>query len=110
MFVGNYFGAADAQFLSENCYFNQNQQTDNNNQFAIDDLLLDFPKEDDVMNDAFFHSIAADSSPVTAVDSCNSSVSGNISSSSFTDAQFSSSELCVPVILITKILETHLFY
>lgn len=96
MFVGNYFGAADAQFLSENCYFNQNQQVDNNNQFAIDDLLLDFPKEDDVMNDAFFHSIAPDSSPVTAVDSCNSSVSGNISSGSFTDAQFSSSELCVP--------------
>lgn len=105
MFVGNYFSAGDeAQFLPENCYFNQNQQADNNNQFAIDDLLLDFPKEDDIMNDAFFHSIAADSSPVTAVDSCNSSVSGNISSGSFTDAQFSSSELCVPVLYILKFL------
>ncbi|WOG99192.1 hypothetical protein DCAR_0518540 [Daucus carota subsp. sativus] len=97
MFVGNYFAAGEPQFLSENYYFNGNQQVDNNNQFAIDDLLLDFPKEDDVMNDAFFHSIAADSSsPVTAVHSCNSSGSGNISSGSFTDAQFSGSELCVP--------------
>lgn len=58
------------------------------------------------MTDAFFDSIAGnsnDSSTVTVVDSCNSSVSGgdgqfngNLSCRSFTDAPFPSSELCVP--------------
>lgn len=95
-FVGNYFGARDCQFLPDNRYIDQKPA--DNNHFTIDDLL-DFPKEDEVMTDAFFDSIAensADSSTVTAVDSCNSSVSGNISCRSFNDAQFSSSELCVP--------------
>ncbi|KAL2516226.1 GATA transcription factor 9-like [Forsythia ovata] len=59
------------------------------------------------MTDAFFDSLAGnsgDSSVVTAVDSCNSSVSGggdgqsngNVSCRSFTDSQFSGQELCVP--------------
>lgn len=85
------------------------QQNPNNNNFTVDDLL-DFSKEDEVMTDAFFDSItanSADSSTVTVVDSCNSSVSGenghfngNISCRSFTDAPFPSSELCVPVITL----------
>lgn len=80
----------------------------NNNNFAVDDLL-DFPKEDEVMTDAFFDSItgnSGDSSSLTVVDSCNSSISGgepqfngSLSSRSFTDAQFSGGELCVPVLL-----------
>ncbi|XP_059303187.1 GATA transcription factor 12-like [Lycium ferocissimum] len=82
-----------------------NNNNNNSNNFTVDDLL-DFPKEDEVMTDAFFESItgnSADSSTVTVVDSCNSSVSGgdgqfngNLSCRSFTDAPFPSSELCVP--------------
>lgn len=74
--------------------------------FTVDDLL-DFSKEDVAMTDAFFDSLAGnsgDSSAVTAVDSCNSSVSGggdgqfngNVSCRSFTDSQLSGNELCVP--------------
>ncbi|MCD9639980.1 hypothetical protein HAX54_024991 [Datura stramonium] len=98
-FVGGFFShAGDEQ--------NPNNNNNNNcNSFTVDDLL-DFPKEDEVMTDAFFDSIAGnsnDSSTVTVVDSCNSSVSGgdgqfngNLSCRSFTDAPFPSSELCVP--------------
>ncbi|XP_051134799.1 GATA transcription factor 12-like [Andrographis paniculata] len=74
--------------------------------FAVDDLL-DFSKEDETMTDAFFDSLggnSVESSTVTAVDSCNSSVSGggdaqfngNASSRSFNESQFSGNELCVP--------------
>lgn len=74
--------------------------------FTVDDLL-DFSKEDVAMTDAFFDSLAGnsgDSSAVTAVGSCNSSVSGggdgqfngNVSCRSFTDSQLSGNELCVP--------------
>ncbi|GFQ00227.1 gata transcription factor 9 [Phtheirospermum japonicum] len=59
------------------------------------------------MTDAFFDSLAGnsgDSSTVTAVESCNSSVSGggdgqfngNVSCRSFNESQFSGNELCVP--------------
>lgn len=108
--VGGYFGGAgDDQFPSETRYFDQKplDNNNNNNQFTIDDLL-DFSKEDEVMTDAFLDSItgnSANSSTITVIDSCNSSVSGNeqsqfsgnISSRSFTDSQFSGGELCVPV-------------
>lgn len=73
--------------------------------FAVDDLF-DFSNEDVVMTEGFFDSIganSADSSTVTVVDSCNSSVSGgdNHLNGSFGsgDSGFSS-ELCVPVITL----------
>lgn len=75
-------------------------------QFAVDDLL-DFSNEDAMMSDHFFDNLGAssdDSSAVTVVDSCNSSVSGG-------DNQFSGSfgsrrlgdvgELCVPVEILS---------
>ncbi|GAB4850261.1 hypothetical protein Ancab_029557 [Ancistrocladus abbreviatus] len=73
--------------------------------FLVEELL-DLPKGDDVMTDAFFDSFAGgnstDSSTVTAVDSCNSSISGSDTNfatdfgcRSFADAQLSG-ELCVP--------------
>ncbi|CAI9757622.1 unnamed protein product [Fraxinus pennsylvanica] len=85
--------------------FNLNSNS-NGAHFTVDDLL-DFSKEDVAMTDAFFDSLAGnsgDSSAVTAVDSCNSSVSGggdgqlngNVSCRSFPDSQFSGHELCVP--------------
>ncbi|KAM7480485.1 hypothetical protein LguiA_028698 [Lonicera macranthoides] len=105
-FVGGYFGGAgDKQFPSETRYLDQ-KPLDNNNQFTIDDLL-DFSNEDEVMTDSFFDSItgnSANSSTITVIDSCNSSVSGNeqsqfsgiIRSRSFTDSQLSGGELFVP--------------
>ncbi|XP_073064443.1 GATA transcription factor 9-like [Primulina eburnea] len=79
----------------------------NNNgvHFMVDDLL-DFSKADETVTDVFFDSLggnSGDSSTVTAVDSCNSSVSGgdgqvngNVSCRSFNESQFCSNELCVP--------------
>ncbi|KAH6832466.1 hypothetical protein C2S53_019784 [Perilla frutescens var. hirtella] len=101
-----YFAADYAEFSSvDNGNFNNNN---NNNgiHFTVDDLL-DFSKEDETMTDAFFESLpgnSGDSSTVTAVDSCNSSVSGggegqfngNVSCRSFNEPQFSGNELCVP--------------
>ncbi|KZV51439.1 GATA transcription factor 12-like [Dorcoceras hygrometricum] len=98
-FVGNY-----AEFSSVE---NGNLSNNNNNgvHFMVDDLL-DFSKADETMNDAFFDGLggnSGDSSTVTAVDSCNSSVScgdgqfnGNASCRSFNESQFCSNELCVP--------------
>ncbi|KAL4559996.1 hypothetical protein LXL04_032144 [Taraxacum kok-saghyz] len=102
-FMGDYFGAGE-------CCFGQQKTTDminNNNQFIIDDLLVDFPNHEDVvLNDAFFDNVignSADSSTVTAVDSCNSSVSGseapfsgNMSCRSFSESKFSGVEPCLP--------------
>ncbi|GMH22222.1 hypothetical protein Nepgr_024065 [Nepenthes gracilis] len=69
--------------------------------FLVEELL-NLPNGDDVMTDAFFAGNSTDSSAVTALDSCNSSISGNdtnftadFSCRSFTDAQFCG-ELCVP--------------
>ncbi|KAJ4954113.1 hypothetical protein NE237_030945 [Protea cynaroides] len=72
--------------------------------FTIDDLL-DFSNEDCILNDGTFDSVpgnSTESSTVTAVDSCNSSLSGgdihfssNLSCRNFADAQFSG-DLCVP--------------
>lgn len=97
-----FFFAGEAHFSPENRHFDQ-KPLENNNHFTIEDLL-DFPKEDDLMTDAFFDNVAGnstDSSTVTG-NSCNSSVSGgetqvsgNISCRSFADAQLSG-ELCVP--------------
>ncbi|KAK4427948.1 GATA transcription factor 12 [Sesamum alatum] len=101
-----YFAGDYAEFSTpDNLNFNSNN---NNNgvHFTVDDLL-DFSKEDETMTDAFFDSLggnSGDSSTVTAVDSCNSSVSGggerqfngNVSCRSFNDSQFSGNELCVP--------------
>lgn len=76
-------------------------------QFAVEDLL-DFSNEDEMASgDGFLDNVAAnsgDSSTGTAVDSCNSSLSGgdnqfsgSFGSRSFGDSSFSG-ELCVPVI------------
>ncbi|KAI3512595.1 hypothetical protein L1887_19911 [Cichorium endivia] len=102
-FMGDYFSAGE-------CCFGHQKTTDminSNNQFIIDDMLVDFPNHDDVvLNDAFFDNVggnSADSSTVTAVDSCNSSVSGseapfsgNTSSRSFSESKFSGAELSLP--------------
>lgn len=108
--IMEYFAGDYAEFSSvDNGNFNN---TSNNNgvgvHFTVDDLL-DFSKEDETMTDAFFDSLpgnSGDSSTVTAVDSCNSPVSGggdaqfngNVSCRSFNESQFSGNELCVPVI------------
>ncbi|KAG6398070.1 hypothetical protein SASPL_139521 [Salvia splendens] len=96
-----YFAADYAEFSSA-----ENGNFSNGVHFTVDDLL-DFSKEDETMTDAFFESLpgnSGDSSTVTAVDSCNSSVSGggdgqfngNISCRSYNEPQFSGNELCVP--------------
>lgn len=100
LFVSGFFSHAGDEQIPNNI-------NNNCNNFSVDDLLV-IPKDDEVMADAFFNSItgnSADSSNVTVVDSCNSSVSGgdgqfngNLSGRSFTDAPFPNSELCVPVI------------
>ncbi|XP_073040133.1 GATA transcription factor 9-like [Primulina eburnea] len=95
-FVGNY-----AEFSSvENGNLNNNGA-----HFMVDDLL-DFSKADETMTDSFLDNLGGNSgysSTVTAVDSCNSSVSagegqfnGNVSCRSFNESQFCSNELCVP--------------
>ncbi|XP_022844667.1 GATA transcription factor 9-like [Olea europaea var. sylvestris] len=98
-FMGDY-----AEFSSvDNINLNSNG---NGAHFTVDDLL-DFSKEDVAMTDAFFDSLAGnsgESSAVTAVDSCNSSLSdggdgllnGHVSCRSFIGSQFSGHELCVP--------------
>jgi hypothetical protein len=98
LFMGGYIGGAGAgagQFSPEKQKAGEH--------FTIDDLL-DFSNEDAVMTDGFFDNVAgnsADSSTVTAVDSCNSGsgphFSGNVGSRSFGDSQFAG-DLCVPVI------------
>ncbi|KAF7814231.1 GATA transcription factor 9-like [Senna tora] len=98
-FVGGYFGAGGDQF-SPGKRHGGDQKT--GEPFAIDDLL-DFSNADAmIMSDSFFDNAAgnsAESSTVTAVDSCNSSVSGGDNHFSgyvgFGDPQFSG-ELCVP--------------
>ncbi|KAL6996438.1 hypothetical protein U1Q18_006568 [Sarracenia purpurea var. burkii] len=104
LFIDGYLGTTgDGHFSTANRCFDKKPA--DNNHFAIDELF-DFSKEEEVMTDAFlFDNVAGnstDTSTVTVVDSCNSSVSGNepqlsgnISCRSYTDAQFSG-ELCVP--------------
>lgn len=98
-FVGGYFGAGGDQFSTEKRHGGDQKPGE---PFAIDDLL-DFSNADAmIMSDGFFDNAAGnstDSSTVTAVDSCNSSISGgdNHFSGGFGDPQFSG-ELCVPVI------------
>lgn len=74
------------------------------NNFKLDEFL-DFPREDEVMTEAYFDANTGNSgeSSVTVVDSCNSSVSGgdgqfngSLSCRSFTDIPLSGNELCVP--------------
>nr|KYP54159.1 GATA transcription factor 11 [Cajanus cajan] len=102
-FVGGYFGAGGLDQFSPPEKRHADQKP--GEPFAIDDLL-DFSHADAIMSDGFFDNVAAnstDSSTVTAVDSCNSSVSGSdnrftaaIVPRGFTgDPQFSG-ELCVP--------------
>ncbi|XP_076946881.1 GATA transcription factor 9-like [Bidens hawaiensis] len=93
--TGDHFG-----HLKQSDFTYNNTTNNNNNQFVIDDLLVDFPTHEDVvLNDDFFDNVIAnslDSSTLTAVDSCNSPVAGNVSSRSFSDSQFSGVELCLP--------------
>ncbi|PRQ51057.1 putative transcription factor C2C2-GATA family [Rosa chinensis] len=97
-YVGGYF---DGQLSTEKRQL-ADQKPAGGEQFTIDDLL-DFSNEDALVTDGFFDSTVAgnstDSSTVTAVDSCNSSVSGGepqlSGNRSFGDSQFSG-DLCVP--------------
>lgn len=104
--------AGEAEFSSESRYVLEGKaavenNSNNANNFPVDDLL-NFSVEDEVMTDGFFDSVAGDSSTVTGVDSCNSSISGggcnfngNLGCRSFTDAPFpASSEICVPVSIV----------
>ncbi|KAL8043211.1 hypothetical protein ABFX02_09G104300 [Erythranthe guttata] len=102
-----YLAGDYAEFSSvDNGNFNHSSNGGGGVHFIVDDLL-DFSKADETMTDAFFDTLAGnsgDSSTVTAVDSCNSSVSGggdgqfngDVSCRSFNDTQFSGNELCVP--------------
>ncbi|KAK4267413.1 hypothetical protein QN277_024197 [Acacia crassicarpa] len=102
-FVGGYFSTGGDQFSSEKRHGADQKPGES---FAIDDLL-DFSNADAmIMSDGFFDNaagISTDSSTVTAVDSCNSSVSGGdnhfssgySASRGFGDPQLSG-ELCVP--------------
>ncbi|XP_075504080.1 GATA transcription factor 9-like [Primulina tabacum] len=71
--------------------------------FTVDDIL-DFPKEKEMMTNAFADSLKVNSghtSAITAVDSCNPSLSGGvdgqfIDSDRIDESQFSENELCVP--------------
>ncbi|XP_022153555.1 GATA transcription factor 4-like [Momordica charantia] len=95
---GGYYGTGAGQFSPE-------MQKSAADHFAVDEYLLDFSNEDVAMTSGFFDNVAgnsSDSSTVTAVESCNSSVSGgdnrlsgNFGSGSLCEAQFSS-ELCIP--------------
>lgn len=117
IFVDDYFSTGDDQLLTDTCFFNH-KPSDNDNQFAIDDLLLDFPKEEDELTtDAFFNSFpgnSADSSTLTALDSSFSSASGSepqlSGNISFTNAQFSTSQLCLPVIFTFIINSSAIFF
>nr|GME18809.1 GATA transcription factor 12-like [Ipomoea batatas] len=98
--------AGEAEFSSESRYVLEGKAAmeNNCNNFPVDDLL-NFSVEDEVMADTFFDSVTGESSTVTGVDSCNSSISGgggcnfngNLGCRSFTDAAFPPpSEICVP--------------
>ncbi|KAH7866007.1 hypothetical protein Vadar_014178 [Vaccinium darrowii] len=94
----------DGYFSAGNCYFDKKPTADSNvgnHHFTVDDLL-DFSKADEVVmgEGNVFDNVkgnSAESSGVTAVDSCNSSVSGGEPqfSGGFADGHFSG-ELCVP--------------
>lgn len=102
-FVGGYFGVAAGDHFSPEKQRHVVVDQKPGEPFAIDDLL-DFSNADDaIMSDGFFdNNVAgnsADSSTGTAIDSCNSSISGadnrfNGGGGGF--PQFSG-ELCVPV-------------
>lgn len=92
-FVGGYFGAGGNQFSPEKRHGGDQKSGE---PFAIDDLL-DFSNADAIMSDGFFDNVAGnsnESSTVTAVDSCNSTV---VPRGFAGDSQFSGGELCVPV-------------
>ncbi|KAG5537756.1 hypothetical protein RHGRI_025019 [Rhododendron griersonianum] len=100
MEVPEYF--TDAYFSAGNCYYDKKpaENVAINHHFTVDDLL-DFSKADEVMaTEGVFDNVkvnSAESSGVTVVDSCNSSVSGGDAqfSGGFADGHFSG-ELCVP--------------
>lgn len=108
MEVPEYF--TDAYFSAGNCYYDKKpaENVAINHHFTVDDLL-DFSKADEVMaTEGVFDNVkvnSAESSGVTVVDSCNSSVSGGDAqfSGGFADGHFSG-ELCVPVILCALIV------
>lgn len=99
-YVGGYF---DDHLSPEKRQLVDQKPPAGGEQFTVDDLL-DFSNEDALVTDGFFDSTVAgnstESSTVTAVDSCNSSVSGGepqfSGNRSFGDSQFSG-DLCVPV-------------
>ncbi|XP_027344859.1 GATA transcription factor 9-like isoform X2 [Abrus precatorius] len=102
-FVGGYFAAGGADQFSPTEKRHADQKS--GEPFVIDDLL-DFSNADAIMSDGFFDNVAGnstDSSTVTAVDSCNSSISGSdnrfaaaiVPRGFASDHQFSG-ELCVP--------------
>lgn len=97
-FIGGCFGTGAGELSPGKRYSDQKP----NEHFTIDDLL-DFSNEDAMVTDGFFDNVAGsstDSSMVTVIDSCNSSVCGGeprlSGNRSFGDSQFSG-DLCVPV-------------
>lgn len=102
MYMTGYFNGRESELSPEKRHSEQKPSE----HFTVEDLL-DFSNEDDVMTDAFFESVttgnSTDSSTITVVDSCNSSVSGNetnfsgnFGSKNFSDTQLSGGDLCVP--------------
>ncbi|KAF3450702.1 hypothetical protein FNV43_RR06791 [Rhamnella rubrinervis] len=96
-FIGGCFGTGAVELSPDRRQSDQKP----NEHFTIDDLL-DFSNEDAVVTDGFLDNVAGsstDSSTVTVVDSCNSSVCGGEpqlpGNRSFGDSQFSG-DLCVP--------------
>nr|XP_043616985.1 GATA transcription factor 12-like [Erigeron canadensis] len=88
--MGSYFGAVE-------CYSEQQKQTEflsSANQFTVDDLLVDFPNDEDFVMSEVFDSadFSSSNSPVSG----EPHLSSNISSYSLSDSQFSGGELSLP--------------
>ncbi|KAK1434132.1 hypothetical protein QVD17_11050 [Tagetes erecta] len=88
----------DGYFGTGECYFDQPDFITVGNHFTVDDLLVDFPNDEDVvMNEAFFDTFTSNSTDISN-SSSNSSNSGNEAhfSSNISSYSLSDGELCVP--------------
>lgn len=93
-----YFGAG-----AGDCSLEKKQSDQKPSEHFVVDDLLDFSNEIGMINEGIFENAAGnstDSSVVTAIDSCNSSISGGepqFSSNRISDDCQFAGELCVPV-------------